>query len=62
MYHYVLYDGLINVVVSQKQNGRCEGEGTGTKHAVTEVEFTFLDISWCIYIKYRSVKNIFYLC
>jgi hypothetical protein len=53
MYRYVLYDGLINVVVSQKQNGRSEGEGTGSRHAVTEVDFMFLDISSCIYMQYR---------
>jgi hypothetical protein len=45
MNRYVLYDGIINEVVSQKQNDLSEGEGTGTRHAVTEVEFMFLDIS-----------------
>jgi hypothetical protein len=41
----------------QKEKGRCEGEGTGIMHAVTEVELTILDISWSIYIQYKSVKT-----
>jgi hypothetical protein len=40
-----------------EQNCRSEGEGTRTRHEVTEVEFMFLDVSCCIYIQYRMWKT-----
>jgi hypothetical protein len=57
---YVLYDVSINEAVSQKPNSRSEEEATGTRRAVvTEVEFMFLDISWCFCMQYRWAKMTF---
>jgi hypothetical protein len=43
-----------------KPNSKSEEEGTGTRHAVvTEVEFMFLDISWCFCMQYRWAKMTF---
>jgi hypothetical protein len=60
---YVLCDVSINEAVSQKPNSRSEEEGTGTRHAVvTEVEFMFLDISWCFCMQYRWAESNSCLC